>query len=102
MATKEELLKRKESLETQLKRVNLLIEQSEFVGQLVVGARVDGITGDGEEFTSGQILGVTEKAGNTGHWFKVLINEGTPDVALKSLRLSNITGVVPAATDEVE
>lgn len=95
MATKstEELQARKASLEKQLERVNKEIEQSKFVDNLVPGIYVFGKLNDGTEFKHARLLGKTEAQGTAGEWYKLRLNEDTPNEEVKSVRLSNIDGV---------
>lgn len=89
----QELEVKKASLQKQLEKVELAIAQAGFVGSLVAGAYVYGKFNDGTEFSHARLLGKQEATGTSGEWYKLRLNENTPEEAVKSVRLSNIDGV---------
>lgn len=95
------LIAKRDRLQEQLARVEVQIKQQEFVDQIVPGVLVNVQTGAGLEFTGAKVLSVSKGEGTSGTWYKLLVNENTPDVDVKSVRLSDIVEVVAAPAGEV-
>lgn len=97
-----DLQARKEALVAQLAKLDREIAQAGFVDSLVVGSYVYGKLNDGTVFSHARLLGKTEAQGTSGEWYRLRLNEDTPEEQVKSVRLSNIDGVegdAPATTE---
>ncbi len=91
--TVDALVAKREAVVKQLAKLDLAIAQAGFVDSLVSGAYVYGKLNDGTVFTHARLLGKTEAEGTSGVWYKLRLNEDTPEEIVKSVRLSNIDGV---------
>jgi hypothetical protein len=93
MATKEELLSKRMSYVKAIERIDRQLKNTEFVDKLEAGVYVYGVMNNGEEFRHALLLGITDAVGTAGAWYKLRLNEGTINEDVKSVRISNITGV---------
>lgn len=104
--TLDALQQRKTALLAQLEKLDREIAQAGFVDSLKPGAYVYGKLNDGTVFEHARLLGKTEAQGTSGEWYKLRLNEDTPEEQVKSVRLSNIDGVegveAEAAAPEAE